>query len=290
MALIVAAGSAWLVFAMPIALWDWLQAGSPFGPVLADLLGSMHFTAGAFQEYASRTRSIDWQLGWPLLFDNGAAHAALIWLAVAGFFLSTGWLASFRWMAASLLFGQAVLILCLLPGQVRFLSGLPCALAICFALRPPSWVEQRRRIAAVVAVAAVVPWLAGQLFYCAQFVPRALELADRTAFLRRHIALFDDFQRLNSLLPPNAVLVAPGMRAAASYAPRPFLFDPADLPPGRPAYLLSPVGSEADEGLIVGPEVYANPAARLSVGRRWWVPAIEGELRVYSVGRATSLR
>ena len=287
--LVLSATSMWLVFGGPIALWDWLHAGSPFGPVFADLLGSPFFSPGAFEEYATRTLSIEWESGWAILRDNVAARGALIWLAALGFFLSSGWPAAFRWMAAFLLFGQALVILCLLQPQVRFLSGLPCALAICLALRPPGWLEQRQRIVAAVAAVAVVPWLAGQIFYGAQFVPRALDLADRATFLRRHIALYDDFQRLDSILPPNAVLIAPGMRAAASYAPRPMLFDPADLPPDRPAYLLSTAGPEAD-GLTVGPQVYANQAALLSVGRRWWVPAIVGELRVYSAGRATSLR
>jgi hypothetical protein len=287
--LMVSAASMWLVFGGPIALWDWIHTGSPLGPVLADLLGSQYFSAGAFQEYASRTRSLDWQFDGPFLLANGAALAALIWLAVLGFFLSAGWPAWFRWMAAALLLGQGLLVLLLLPGHVRFLGGLPFALAICLALRPPAWLQPRQRLAAVVAIVAVVPWLAGQLIYGAQFVPRALELADRAAFLRRHIALYDDFRRLDSILPSNAVLIAPGMRAAASYAPRPMLFDSADLPPDRPAYLLGTAGPEAD-GLAVGLEVYANQAAVLSVGRRWWMPAIVGELRVYSVGRATSLR
>lgn len=287
--LVLSAASIWLVFGGPIALWDWVHVGSPFGPVLADLLGSGHFAAGAFQEHASRTRSLDWQFDGPFLLANGAALALLVWLAVLGFFLSSGWPARFRWMAAALLLGQGLLVVVLLPGHVRFLGGLPAALAICLALRPPGWLQQRQRLAAVVAIAAVVPWLAGQVFYGAQFVPRALEIADRAAFLRRHIALHDDFRRLDSVLPPNAVLIAPGMRAAASYAPRPMLFDSADLPANRPAYLLSTAGPEAD-GLAVGPEIYANPAAVLSVGRRWWMPAIVDELRVYSVGRATSLR
>lgn len=288
--LVASAASMWLVFGGPVMCWDWLYAGSPFGPVLADLLGSRHFAAGAFEEYAGRTRFLDWQFDGAFLLANGAAVAALVWLSVLGFFLSSGWPAWFRWMAACLLLGQGLLVVVLLPGHVRFLGGLPAALAICLAVRPPVWLQRRRRLAAGVAIAAVVPWLAGQVFYGAQFVPRALELADRTAFLRRHIALYDDFRRLDSILPPNAVLIAPGMRAAASYAPRPMLFDPADLPPDRPAYLLGAATFEPVDGLAVGAEVYANPAAVLSVGRRWWVPAIVGELRVYSVGRATSLR
>ena len=162
--------------------------------------------------------------------------------------------------------------------------------AICCALRPPDWLERPRRGVLAFVFLLVVPWLAGQVVYGAQFVPQALGLEDGTAFLRRHIALFDDFRRLDSLLPRDAVLIAPGMRAASAYAPRPMLFDPADLPNDRPAFLLTVSGSETPEGIAVGTEVYANPIARLSIGRRWWVPALEGDLRVYSVRRGTSLR
>jgi hypothetical protein len=288
--LVLALGWAWLAFGAPIAAWDWLHTGSPFGPVLADLLGSTFFSPGAFAEYAARTRDNDWKFDGSFLLDNGAARAGLVWLAVVGFFLSSGWSGSFRWMAAGLLLGQAILLVALLPAHVRFLGGLPAGLAICCALRPPGWMEGRRSVGTAVALLLVVPWLAGQLFYGAQFVPRALGLEDGTVFLRRHIALFDDFQRLDSLLPRDAVLLAPGMRAASAYAPRPILFDPADLPGDRPAYLLDVAGSDPPDGIVVGPEVYANPAARLSIGRRWWVPASEGDLRVYSVRRGTSLR
>ena len=288
--LMLALGWAWLAFGAPIAVWDWLHTGSPFGPVLADLLGSTFFSPAAFAEYAARTRGNDWKFDGLFFLDNGAALAGLVWLSVAGFFLSSGWPVAFRWMAAGLLLGQSILLVALLPAHVRFLGGLPAGLAICCALRPPDWLEGHRFGAAVGAILLVVPWLGGQVFYGAQFVPRALGLEDGTTFLRRHIALIDDFQRLDSLLPRDAVLIAPGMRVAAAYAPRPLLFDPADLPSDRPAYLLGPPGGEPPEGLVVGAEVYANPAARLSIGRRWWVPAIEGDLRVYSVRRATSLR
>ena len=288
--LVLALGWAWLLFGAPIAVWDWLHTGSPFGPVLADLLGSTFFAPGAFAEYAARTRDNDWKFDGPFLLDNGAALAGLVWLAVAGLFLSSGWPAAFRWMAAALLLGQAILLAALLPGHVRFLGGLPAGLAICCALRPPDWLERPRRGVLAFVFLLVVPWLAGQVVYGAQFVPQALGLEDGTAFLRRHIALFDDFRRLDSLLPRDAVLIAPGMRAASAYAPRPMLFDPADLPNDRPAFLLTVSGSETPEGIAVGTEVYANPIARLSIGRRWWVPALEGDLRVYSVRRGTSLR
>ena len=288
--LVLALGWAWLAFGVPIAAWDWLHTGSPFGPVLADLLGSTFFSPGAFAEYAARTRDNDWKFDGLFLLDNGAARAGLVWLAVAGFFLSADWPARFRWSAAGLLVGQAVLLIALLPAQVRFLGGLPAGLAICCALHPPAWLGRHRLGGAVIVTLLVVPWLAGQLFYGAQFVPRALGFEDGTAFLRRHIALFDDFRRLDSLLPRDAVLIAPGMRAASAYAPRPILFDPADLPSDRPAFLLGMSGGEPPEGVVVGAEVYANPVARLSIGRRWWVPALEGDLRVYSVRRATSLR
>ena len=287
---VLALGWAWLAFGAPIALWDWWHTGSPFGPVLADLFGSTFFAPGAFAEYAARTRDNDWKFDGLFLLDNGAARAGLVWLAVAGFFLSSGWSAAFKWRAAGLLLGQAILLVALLPAHVRFLGGLPAGLAICCALHPPAFLARRRLSGAAVAGVLVAPWLAGQLFYGAQFVPRALGLEDGTAFLRRHIALFDDFQRLDSLLPRDAVIIAPGMRAASAYAPRPILFDPADLPGDRPAYMLSGFGTEPPEGIVVGAEVFANPAARLSIGRRWWVPAIEGDLRVYSVRRGTSLR
>lgn len=286
--IVAALGSAWLAFAVPIALWDWRHVGSPFGPVLSDLLGGSFFASGTLEAFAALTR----QSG-PLpqlLLDDGVAYAAAIWLAVAGFFLASNWPRSFRISAAVLLAGQVAIVIWMLPHHPRFLGGLPYGLAICFALRPPLWLAGHARALSAAAALAVLPWLAGQLVYGAQFVPRALGLEDRTAFLRQQIALFDDFQRLDKILPADAVLFAPDLRPPAAYAPRPIFFDVADLPAGRPAFLMTVADAAMPNAVTVGAEIYANPDARIVVFRRWWIPTAGGELRVYPVLRVTSLR
>ena len=104
------------------------------------------------------------------------------------------------------------------------------------------------------------------------------------------MALRDDFRKLDRLLPADAVLFAPYIRLPSVYAPRPVVFDAADLPAGRPSFLMSVSGPGDTNGVAVGAEVYANPKARLVLFRRWWVPPVDGDLRVYPLLSPAALR
>jgi hypothetical protein len=288
--LIAALASAWLLFGTPLLVWEWVNTGSPFGPFLAEAFGARFYEPGAFSVFADNARVAGREPLSTALFESGAAYTALTWLAALAFILWSAWPARTRWMLGGLLAGQGLLLIWLLPYHLRFLSGLPYGLAICCALALPGWLEQRRRLAFSMVTLAVLPWLAGQLVYGAQFVPMALGLESRTAYLRRYIALFDDFVTLDALLPRDAVLFAPELRTPSVYAPRAIVFDAADLPSGRPAYLMSIPELDMAGGLVDGREIHANPKARMLVYRRWWVPTVETELHVYPVRAGTSLR
>lgn len=68
----------------------------------------------------------------------------------------------------------------------------------------------------------------------------AIGLEDHDAFYRRYVAFYyDDYAQLDRLLPQNAVLLVTDFRPPAAYSPRPMVFDPADIVPGREIYLFS---------------------------------------------------
>lgn len=281
--ILAAAIAPWLILAAPLMVWTYLRTGSPFGPLLAGLFGKSLFRPEVFAEFAEAARTANRSPLGAVLFDNLAGYSPLIWASAIGALISgTTPLAVRRWGAA-LLIGQCLIIAWLLPYHARFLGGLQYGLAICFALYLPPQFAAWRRVTTIAVAIGIVPWMLGQAAYTRQFAAMALGLEDRSAFGRRYVAFFDDFTKLDRLLPANAVLLATDSRPPAVYAPRPMVFDLADVPPGREIYVFSvglPNASDYPTPYALGPEVYANPAARQTVFRRPWATPETGELHV----------
>ncbi len=278
----------WIVFGAPLAVWSWAYTGAPLGPLLSGLFGSNFYATTAFAEYAELSRVNGRSPLFFFDFDNAAALSPLIWLAALGLLACRAAPTRVRLTGGVLLLIQTVIVLWLLPYHVRFLGGLPYALAIAGALwLPAQWADKRRLLAAAVALGSV-PWLAGQAAYASQFVPLVVGLDTRDDFHRKRIAMFDDFRKLDALLPPNAVLLAPGMRIAAVHAPRPTIFTVADGAPGQIPFLLAPGADPAHavpDGYRAGRVAYVNERARVNVYRRWWVPPDVNRLTVVELER-----
>lgn len=280
---IVASVAPWLILGAPLIAWTYVRTGSPFGPLLAGLFGESLFRPGAFADFADSARASNRSPLGAVLFDNLAAYSPLVWLGAIGAVISGTTPTAVRRWGAALLIGQCLIIAWLLPYHARFLGGLQYGLAICFALYLPARLMSWNRATAFAVAIGVAPWLLGQAVYTQQFAAMAFGLEDRSAFYRRYIAFFDDFAKLDRLLPANAVLLATDTRPPAVYAPRPMVFDLADVPAGREVYLFSagvPKASDYPANYASGPEIYANPNARQSVSRRFWSAPEIGELHV----------
>ncbi|MGQ0582771.1 MAG: hypothetical protein ACT4O6_12600 [Reyranella sp.] len=278
----------WMVLGAPLMAWTYLQTGSPFGPLFAGVFGESLFQPEIFREFAERTRGNNQAAAGAIPFDDLAAYSPLVWLAAFGALASRSTPTAVRLWGGALLLGQCLIIAWLLPYHARFLGGLQYGLAICFALYLPPWLALRRQTAIALVSAGVVPWLLGQAIYAQQFAAMALGFEDRTAFYRRYVSFFEDFARLDRLLPANAVLLSGNIRPPAVYAPRPMVFDLADVPPGHEAYVFSvdtPKASDYPAGYVLGPEIYANPSAVQTVFRRFWVAPQTGELHVVRIAR-----
>lgn len=283
---VAAALAPWLILGAPLMVWTYVRTGSPFGPLLAGSFGDSLFRPEVFADFADFARAANRSPLDAVSFDNLAGYSPLIWLSTIGVLVSRTTPLAIRQWGAALLIGQCLIVVWLLPHHLRFLGGLPYGLAICFALHlPPRIVSWRWATTAAVAL-GIVPWMLGQAFYVRQFVPMAFGIEDRSAFYRRYVAYFDDFEKLDRLLPANAVLLSLDGRPPAVYAPRPMVFDLADLPPGREAYVFSvgpPNVSDFPAPYALGPEIYANPEARQTVFRRSWAAPEIGELHVVRV-------
>jgi hypothetical protein len=280
---IAASVAPWLILGAPLVAWTYVRTGSPFGPLLAGLFGESLFRPEAFADFADSSRASNRSPLDAVLFDNLAGYSPVVWLSTIGAVISGTTPSAARRWGAALLIGQCLIIAWLLPYHARFLGGLQYGLAICFALYLPPRLAAWRRVTTIAVAIGIVPWMLGQAVYTQQFAAMAFGLEDRSAFYRRYIAFFDDFAKLDRLLPANAVLLATDTRPPAVYAPRPMVFDLADVPPGREVYVFGtgvPKASDYPANYTLGPEIYANPNARQAVSRRFWTAPEIGELHV----------
>ena len=281
--ILAAAVAPWLILGAPLMVWTYLRTGSPFGPLLAGPFGESLFRPEVFAEFAESTRIANRSPLAAVLFDNLAGYSPLVWVGAIGALISGATPLSVRRWGAVLLIGQCLIIAWLLPYHARFLGGLQYGLAICFALYLPPQIAAWRRLTTIAVAIGIVPWMLGQAAYTRQFAAMTFGLEDRSAFAHRYVAFFDDFTKLDRLLPANAVLLATDSRPPAVYAPRPMVFDLADVPPGREVYVFSvglPNAADYPAPYALGSEVYANPTAKQTVFRRPWAAPETGELHV----------
>jgi hypothetical protein len=291
---LIAVTTPWIVFYFPIALWTWVQSGSPFGPVDAGVfVSSMYFHTRLQQTFQSiRTANQG-----PLLLVLQLAavkYSPLVWLGVIGAFCGTNLSREVRLILACLLALQCILIYWFLPYDARFLGGLHFGLLIVFGAFVASDFRRRFATDGIVTFATVVfllPWLAVQIYYGKQFIPVALGL-EKSAFYERYIPFYTDFRRLDEILPNDAVLLfldLSDFRLGAVYAPRQIFLDPDDVPQGREVALFASPETvrswSAVRGYKVGKLIYENPQAIMKTYRTPGRPRWIGPLQVVQLIR-----
>jgi hypothetical protein len=232
----------WVIFFCPIALWTWWQSGSPFGPMLADVFAPSIYESDRLQETLRNARQANQEPLTAAIKYVSIMYSPIIWFAVGG---AIFWSALSRVARVILffLFGlQCLIIYRLLPHEARFLGGLHYGFLILFASfvagNMPDKFASARALASASAI-FLLPWLGIQVFYAKQFLSVVLGLEDVDAFYQRHLAFYADFVKLDRILPKDAVLLVPGFRLDAVYAPRPIYFDSADLPRGKRVVLFA---------------------------------------------------
>jgi hypothetical protein len=280
----------WIVFYCPIAAWTWIQSGSPFGPVLADVLGPSIYPEG----WAKETFEINRFVNQPSLITTvqyvAVAYSPLIWLGVFGAIVMTDLSRVVRATLGGLLVLQTALIYVLLPHDGRFLGGLQFGLAIVFAgfvtRNVMDWCAAQKL--AAMCVMFVIPWFAIQVYYAKQFFLVSLG-GEKATFYERYVAFYSDYQMLNRLLPRNAVLLVRDFRLDAVYAPRPVYFDRADVPEGKHILLFTlPETIRGDgpfDGTKSGKIIYENSNAVTRTYRTPGKQPLMGRLEVVELSQ-----
>jgi hypothetical protein len=259
---VLALAAPWLVFYCPIAVWTWTQSGSPFGPVLAGVVGPSTYARGWPDETPSQLPLVT------VIWYIFVGYSPLIWLGVIGAIFATELSKVTRLILGSLLVIQCALIYWFLPYDARFLGGLHYGLLIAFAAfiaRNFKDYFVRGHVIGAACAIFLVPWLGIQTYYAKQFFPVALG-QEKVAFYERYVAFYADYVKLDRLLSKDTVLLVQGFRLGAVYAPRPTFFDLADLPREKEVVLFaSPETIRAigasNVGYKSGDLIYENPQA-----------------------------
>jgi len=276
------AWSAWIVFYLPALFWTWVSSGY--------LLGVMQDPA--FAQKIASTRLLYHSLHgfFTQIAIHFADHTPLVWGGCLLFLFSptirkkrSVWLTG-----VALLLFQGAIIALKLPRSPRFFGGLPHAVALFF------WMDTARNAPALLRklfaskqvklamLALMTPWILVQIWYSAQFLPVVLGTEPVESFAERLIPMYEDFRKLDELLPEDAVLFVGDVRVPSVYFPRPILFAKSELITGkqRDVFVFSP--SQNEDFVTSSLElVYENKAAKTYTFRTPGRAAILSPLSVY---------
>jgi hypothetical protein len=281
----------WLVFYLPILTWTMLKSGSPFGPVMAGFLNA---------DSVYDLNSIQSMIAWDRLSNSPSLATALVnlaiyssplvWISAAGVLIIRKIPRTTRLLALVLLGAQTLVIVFFLYFDPRFYGGILQGLLIVFVLfdqqnrNPVPMLSSMKP--GLLATLLVLPWLALQLVFAAQFFPVALGLEGKSDFCDRYVSFYRDYSDLDRILPKDAVLVMSGMvRLNTVYAPRPVYFRAGDIPDTSQVFLfqVNVEDTSAVKGFRPAREIYRNSHAVTSVYRDPFRANDRGSLRVFSM-------
>ena len=287
---VIGATAPWLLFYLPLLTWTWMESGSPFGPIMAGKLGESVYSV-ELVETTMRNSQITNRQWRSILSFAGYGQSILFWM-----FLVVYW---FLPKAPKLLPGlaiglQAILLVLILPFDLRFLGGTQLAIMILTTIYIPQRTLKRfasRKVAMIGVLACLAPWFALQLVYVAPFSAYVFGLQNPSDFYRRYIAFYDDFQKLDSQLPENAQILTVGVRANNVYFPRHVFTHRSDVPNIGEIYLFScnvpktQLSKMIPESFIVGELVHENRQATSHISRIPSTPNKHAHLHVFRLIR-----
>ena len=276
----------WIIFYLPILLWTWKESGSPFGPFLAGKWG----TPSAYSlEYVSvelrklRDENIPTVMG--ALKVSIIDYTPLMWAGVLMIFFGKTILNAQKTLIMMLLILQAIVVTFFLVFDLRYFGGLIQGLALLFAVTATAamqknLVENNVKVM-MLTLFFLLPWLTIQIYYTTQFAGVVTGFQPKTEFYRGKTSFFEDYNKIDHLIPKDAVILFRGpLRLNIVYAPRAVYLTEADIPSGKPVFLMVADGHTAPGDQIgnfrVGEELYEN---REAVGEVFRTPGIGPKIR-----------
>jgi hypothetical protein len=273
----------------PLLLWTWTVTGSPLGVLTARMMHSSFFDPQTLAAYEGTRELFASRFEWR--FEAAYWSLPMVLAALAALVLEPARLRRLRFWLITLC--QTLVILLLLPKELRHLGGVQYPLmAGGIVAIAGLWRERGHatRSLAALATAGALPWALFVLWIATIYLPLASGHESAARFVHRYAGLQADYEELARRLPADAKLLIGRShsdptqygwyaRAPVWYAPRPVLFDTAEVRRGDHVFLMY-IGAGAEgvlgpipldpwlpPGYALGESVYDNPAARFYPSR-----------------------
>lgn len=270
----------WILFYLPMVVWTWQHSGGPFGPILAEQFQSSVYKVSEISNLVPEARRFSPITGLQSLLHL-VDYSPLLWLITFGIFFIRDNRA--KWLGLTLLAIQIAVILAVMPYSIRYLGGVHYGVALLVATNTPESVRTffQATTGRIACGVLLLPWLCAQLVYSQQFLPYLFEGKEK--FFQRYVAFYDDYRKLDRILPQNAALIVEGVRLNSIYAPRPPLMAIEECPENRQPYFfqVSKRPMVGSKGAFPGKLVYKNERALVKPSRVPWIPPTYRQLRVY---------
>lgn len=288
---VVAGLAPWMLLIVPLLVWTWQQSGAPFGPMFSGWFEKSVYDSDAMGGVLERSRAKARQLTSAVAVSSISGHSAAFWLlAIAGLFARQIPMTLSR---CALMF-QILLVATVLPLDLRFLGGTHVAIVILSGMNLPHHAVLRnvsKRGRRIVALVLLVPWFSVQLVYQLPFLGYMAGLKSHEDFCRQYIAMYDDFRRLDRILPKDASILSTGIRPNSIYFPRRILVRKVDVQGEHSLFLFAcdlprnQLDERVPAGYDIGEKVYGNEIALLVASRVPGVRGTYGRLDVYRLHR-----
>ncbi len=281
-----------LIFYIPIIVWTYLQTYSPFGLILSE-----YFDTKLIDNHLLTSTLQAETVLHPKLSVHGKEALSYFPFVI----LLSPLLFAFSQHARPLkikiliLFGIFLVILYAfhLLYNPRFWANLPASLLILGVLSPPSikWATLTRPkwLIGATAIVAILPYLTLSYYYLYHLSPFPYNEATKTAYYKKFIPLYDDYQALDKLLPADACLFTQN-RLNLVHAPRRIFRDSLDICNCTSVYaiqcdtlLLPTIIHTRHQPYQVGPLIYQNNHASITIYRTPNKKQKTGTLSVYQL-------
>lgn len=277
----------------PLTAWDWWASGSPLGAVTAKMSHTGTFDAEAMAALDGTRQMFSDGFKWR--FEAAYWSLPLVAGALAALVLEPDATRRLRWWLIA--GAQALVILLFLPKELRHFGGIQYPLfasgLMALAERLRQWLRSSTRFDARLATAvqlAAAPWALFGLWLTMIYLPVDLGQTAAASFIRHYSGLQADYDALDTVLPEDATLLIGRSRSHLTqyswyarppiyYAPRPVLFDIAQVRGQHPLYIMyvdapplsGPAALGTDlwlpAGYALGPLVYSDARAHFYPSR-----------------------
>lgn len=231
----------WLIGYLPICLWTFFQSGSPFGPMFAAVFPHSIYDVAQMQATLNYIQTVErpWKSTLRLTVLN---HPVLFLLGAGVYVFLPNIRPRNRGIGLALLIAQTTILWKLLFFDIRLFGGLLHGLLLrTFAVLQQKFQGGQRCKSGIKLsiLLLALPWLCLQIYYAGRFIPISLGWRSPEMFYQQNIALYEDYQEIDELLPKDSRILSQGLRLGAVYSPRPIYFDQADLPVKEGNFLLT---------------------------------------------------